>query len=235
MKKKKQSTFLNVLMIIAIAAIVFSGIMIAGNIRKSDAVKADSSPEPTLKISDVSEVSNETRMIVEESGITLDDYISVNVTDDNTESYITGNAVTSPAASSAPRCTLEIVCGTVLSNLDNLREGKEAFVPPNGIILAASTIEFEAGDTVFNVLQKACALADIQLEYSWTPLYDSYYIEGINNLYEFDCGEQSGWMYKVNGVFPDYGCSEYKLADGDTIVFCYTCAGLGADVGGSVY
>ena len=40
MKKKKQNTFLNVLMIIAIAAIVFSGIMIAGNIRKSDAVKA---------------------------------------------------------------------------------------------------------------------------------------------------------------------------------------------------
>ena len=77
MKKKKQNTFLNVLMVIAIATIVFSGIMIAGNIRKSDAVKADSSPVPTLKLSDVSKVSDETRMIVEESGITLDDHISV--------------------------------------------------------------------------------------------------------------------------------------------------------------
>ena len=70
-----------------------------------------------------------------------------------------------------------------------------------------------------------------QLEYSWTPMYDSYYIQGINNLYEFDCGAQSGWMYKVNGWFPNYGCSKYTLEDGDDIVWCFTCNGLGADVG----
>ena len=38
-------------------------------------------------------------------------------------------------------------------------------------------------------------------------------------------------MYKVNGWFPNYGCSSYKLEDGDTIVWCYTCKGLGTDVG----
>ena len=43
------------------------------------------------------------------------------------------------------------------------------------------------------------------------------YIEGINNLYEFDCGEQSGWMYSVNGWFPNYGCSRYQLKDGDVV------------------
>ncbi len=31
---------------------------------------------------------------------------------------------------------------------------------------------------------------------------DSVYVEGINNIYEFSCGEQSGWMYEVNGVYP---------------------------------
>ena len=62
-------------------------------------------------------------------------------------------------------------------------------------------------------------------------MYDSYYIEGINHLYEFDCGEQSGWMYKVNEWFPNYGCSSYELSDGDVIVWCYTCKGLGTDVG----
>ena len=46
-----------------------------------------------------------------------------------------------------------------------------------------------------------------------------------------DCGNESGWMYKVNGWFPNYGCSKYMLEDGDTIVWCYTCNGLGADVG----
>ena len=34
----------------------------------------------------------------------------------------------------------------------------------------------------------------IQLEFSYTPLYASYYIEGINHLYEFDVGPESGWM-----------------------------------------
>ena len=63
-------------------------------------------------------------------------------------------------------------------------------------------------------------------------LYNSAYIEGIANLYEFDCGSQSGWMYKVNGWFPNYGCSKYAVNEGDTIVWCYTCKGLGADVGG---
>ena len=56
------------------------------------------------------------------------------------------------------------------------------------------------------------------------------YIEGIGNLYEFDCGAESGWMYAVNGWFPNYGCSQYALQDGDTVTWVYTCD-LGRDVG----
>ena len=108
-------------------------------------------------------------------------------------------------------------------------------MPSNGIILSTSSVQYYDGETVFEVLKRACNAAGIQLEYSWTPMYDSYYIEGINHLYEFDCGSESGWMYKVNGWFPNYGCSAYTLEDGDVIVWCYTCNGLGADVGGSVY
>ena len=139
------------------------------------------------------------------------------------------------ASYSGPICTIEIRCDTILDNMENLTDGKNAYVPANGTILATSQVSFSEGETVFNVLQRACAAAGIALEYSWTPMYGSYYIEGINNLYEFDCGEQSGWMYKVNGWFPNYGCSSYTLKDGDIIVWCYTCNGLGADVGGSVY
>ncbi len=131
-------------------------------------------------------------------------------------------------------CTIEIRCNTILNNMEQLQPGKNGYVPANGTLLSISTIEFEVGETVFDVLKRACELADIQLEYSWTPMYNSYYIEGINNLYEFDCGNESGWMYKVNGWFPNYGCSAYPLKDGDTIVWCYTCKGLGADVGGGV-
>ncbi len=131
-------------------------------------------------------------------------------------------------------CTIEIRCDTILDNMDELAEGKNAYVPSNGCILAASRIGFDEGETVFDVLRRACSLAGVHLEFAWTPGYDSYYIEGIGNLYEFDCGSQSGWMYKVNGWFPNYGCSSYKLSDGDSIVFCYTCKGYGADVGGGM-
>ena len=132
-------------------------------------------------------------------------------------------------------CTITIRCDTILDNLENLTAGKEAYVPANGCILSTSTVEFEDGETVFDVLERVCSYAGIQLEYSWTPMYNSYYIEGINHLYEFDCGNESGWMYKVNGWFPNYGCSSYTLQGGDTIVWCYTCNGLGADVGGAAY
>ncbi len=132
-------------------------------------------------------------------------------------------------------CTIKIVCDTILDNMENLTAGKEGYVPSSGTILGTTSVEFSEGETVFDVLDRVCDSTGIQLEYSWTPLYDSYYIEGINHLYEFDCGSESGWMYKVNGWFPNYGCSSYYLEDGDTIVWCYTCNGLGADVGGQVY
>ena len=126
---------------------------------------------------------------------------------------------------------INIRCDTILDNMDELNPAKAEFVPEDGEILPMVSVYFYEGETVFEVLERVCKIANIQLEYSWTPLYSSYYIEGINHLYEFDCGEQSGWMYKVNEWFPNYGCSSYDVSDGDVIVWCYTCKGLGADVG----
>ena len=110
-------------------------------------------------------------------------------------------------------CTITIVCPTIFDNLNSLK------------------VTFTEGETVFDVLRRVCDAAQLQIEYSYTPLYESYYVEGINHLYEFDCGPESGWMFKVNEWFPNYGCSAYTLKDGDDIVWCYTCTGLGADVG----
>ena len=141
--------------------------------------------------------------------------------------------ITLDSTGGSKSCTIEIRCDTILDNMGNLKSGKEGYVPSSGKILSKTKVSFSDGETVYDVLKRACSNAGIQLEYSWTPLYNSYYIEGINHLYEFDCGSESGWMYKVNGWFPNYGCSSYYLEDGDSIVWCYTCNGLGADVGGS--
>lgn len=53
----------------------------------------------------------------------------------------------------------------------------------------------------------------------------------LNNIYEFSCGEQSGWMYEVNGVYPGKSCSKYDVEDGDIIKWNYTCK-LGKDLEG---
>ena len=140
-------------------------------------------------------------------------------------------ATTQPEVPKTYNCTITIRCDTILNNMDSLNPDKAAYVPESGVILQPISVEFTEGESAFDVLKRVCETANIPLEYSWQPLYDGYYLEGINHLYEFDCGDESGWMYKVNGWFPNYTISHYKLSDGDHIVLCYTCKGLGTDVG----
>ena len=129
-------------------------------------------------------------------------------------------------------CTLSVRCDTVLQNMGILNPGKKELIPPDGNVFSTAKVDFYEGETVFDVLLRSMKENKIHMEFVNTPIYNSAYIEGINNLYEFDAGELSGWMYKVNGWFPNYGCSRYQLEDGDVVEWVYTCD-LGRDVGGS--
>lgn len=136
-----------------------------------------------------------------------------------------------PAAEAPMTCTISICCATILDHLDELDPEKIELVPEDGWLLAPVTVEFAAGQTVFDVLLATVKANVIHMEYQNTPMYETAYIEGIGNLYEFDCGALSGWMYRVNGWFPNYGCSRYAVQAGDVIEWMYTCD-LGSDVGG---
>lgn len=125
-------------------------------------------------------------------------------------------------------CTFVIDCKTILDNKDKLKKGLEKYVPDDAVIFS-KTVGFNSGESVYDILRRICDENSIQMEASYTPAFSSYYVEGINNLYEFDCGQGSGWMYSVNGVFPNYGCSSYKPANNDEIAFRYTCE-LGYDL-----
>jgi len=129
--------------------------------------------------------------------------------------------------------TLSVSAATILNNMDIFDKDKLEVLPADGIIYKAQKVTFSEGETVFDVLLREMKKNKIHMEFSMTPIYNSNYVEGINNLYEFDAGELSGWMYKVNGWFPNYGSSRYKLKDGDVIAWEYTCD-LGRDVGGYV-
>ena len=130
----------------------------------------------------------------------------------------------------ANTCTLEIRCDTLLQHLDELSPGKADLVPEDGILLEKTTVSFESGESVFDVFRRCLREQNVHFEYVDAKAYGSTYIEGIGNLYEFDCGEQSGWLYFVNGISPGLGCSGYTVANGDEIVFAYTCD-MGADLG----
>ena len=127
-------------------------------------------------------------------------------------------------------CTISISCATLLDNMEQVPKEKVDLVPADGWLLETVEVNFAKGESVFDVLQRACREQKIHMEFMEMPMYDSAYIEGIANLYEFDCGPLSGWMYSVNGWSPNYGCSSYILQDGDVVHWVYTCD-LGVDVG----
>ncbi len=151
--------------------------------------------------------------------------------DDTAEPAESATAADTPPAE--PVCTVSISCAAILDNWDLLDPDKAELVPADGWLLTPVTVTLSDGESAFDVLLRVCQDNRIHLEYQDTPAYGSAYIEGIGNLYEFDCGDLSGWMFRVNGEFSNYGCSEYTLADGDVVEWVYTCD-LGADVGGGV-
>ena len=127
-------------------------------------------------------------------------------------------------------CSLYVRCDTLFNNIEKLDKSKISIIPGDGIIYKNSRVNISDGDSVFDILLREMKENKIHLEFTKTPVYNSAYIEGIGNIYEFDCGELSGWIYRVNGKVPSYGCSNYKVNAGDVVEFLYSC-NLGADIG----
>ena len=121
--------------------------------------------------------------------------------------------------------TLSIRCDTIKD-----REKVNRLIPDDGIILDTTTFTAAEGDTVYDVLIQAIRAEHIPLDNRGAK--GAAYIAGINALYEFDYGELSGWMYRVNGVFPDVGCESYHVSNGDKIEWLYT-TDIGKDLSDS--
>lgn len=125
-------------------------------------------------------------------------------------------------------CTIRVNCSTVLNHMDDLSDNLADYVPKDGVILKETKVAIHKEDSVYDVLERTLKENRILMEASFTG--DLAYVEGIDNLYEFSCGELSGWMYCVNGEYPHVGCSSYKVQDGDQIEWNYTCD-MGKDLG----
>lgn len=88
--------------------------------------------------------------------------------------------------------------------------------------IQTTNVSVPKDSTVYNVFDKALQAAGIQ----YTETQPGY-IGKIKSpagfwLGEFDNGPNSGWMYTVNGIHPLLGLMEFKVNDGDIIIWHYT-------------
>lgn len=149
------------------------------------------------------------------------------ITTGEASEYVEGGA--EGGSTAGGEVTILIECVTILDNMEKLDPAKTALVPEDGIIVAETTVAFEEGDTVLDILKQVTKDNKIQMEFEESPGYEGGYVNSINNIYEFDCGPASGWEYFVNDWEPNYGCGKYVLSDGDVIAWRYTCD-LGQDL-----
>jgi len=119
-------------------------------------------------------------------------------------------------------CTVTVECKKVLNYMDNLKAGHEAYVPSGGIFFSNYPVTIKNGSTAYDAVKIACTDNGVTINAS-NSQYGTY-IAGFNNIDEKDCGNQSGWLYSVNGKTPGKSCGKYIVSNGDNIVFSYTCS-----------
>ncbi len=119
-------------------------------------------------------------------------------------------------------CSLEVRCDDAL-NHELLSDEKRENLPEDGAIISKCDIQFTEGASILDILLREAQARKIHIEFAKSPIYNSTYIKGIANLYEFDCGALSGWSYTVNGEMPLVDCSQYIIENGDIISLTYIC------------
>ena len=118
--------------------------------------------------------------------------------------------------------TISVLCDALLGNLDLLDSDKHELVPEDGIIFPETVVTVYEGDSAFDALQREMRNARIHMAFNTIPIYDVTFVTAINNLFEFDAGPMSGWMYTVNDQDTGIGASQYILQPGDIVVWYFT-------------
>ncbi len=119
-------------------------------------------------------------------------------------------------------CTVTIDCSSISGNGALTAAGNpqlEAYAA-NPTILSVNINVSDTNDDgkvgVDEAIKQACDAYGIQYEFK-----SSSYLSGMNYLYEFDAGPNSGWMYKVNGRVPNKGCNSYYLNGSEDVLWYY--------------
>ncbi|MDE6412635.1 MAG: DUF4430 domain-containing protein, partial [Eubacterium sp.] len=83
-------------------------------------------------------------------------------------------------------------------------------------LISKTKCDVKEGTTVFDLLSQECSKNGIAVVHQ-----NKSYVKAIGGLAEKDCGNGSGWTYKVNGVKPMMSASKYVLKNGDVVEWYY--------------
>lgn len=122
-------------------------------------------------------------------------------------------------------CSITIDCSVLIDGKalkENGNENKQIYVPEDGKVVSKIDVKVKENSSVYDVLKAFCKKKNIQMEASYTAGLGTYYVEGINHLYQYDGGSGSGWVFFVNGSMLNYGASDAQVSQDDEIVWMYT-------------
>ena len=131
--------------------------------------------------------------------------------------------------SSSKYCTVSVSCTNAVKNIKKMKNGSAKIIPKSGIILKKTKVTLKSSDTVLAATRRVLKSKNIALSCKNETSVGSAYIEGIGGLFEFDGGDESGWMFSINGKFPSKGCNKIIVENKANIVWAYTL-NLGKDV-----
>jgi uncharacterized membrane protein len=94
---------------------------------------------------------------------------------------------------------------------------KITVIGPKGTILNGKPVNINNGETVLNVLIDAVGKTNVD----YTGNGATVYVRGIDNIYQFDYGQMSGWNYSVNGTAPSISAGAVQVKAGDEIEWKY--------------
>ncbi|AIF45504.1 DUF4430 domain-containing protein [Virgibacillus sp. SK37] len=99
-----------------------------------------------------------------------------------------------------------------------------------GMVLPSTKVTFQKGDTALDPTLRILKQKGIQISVRGSGA--TAYVEGIDNLYEFDEGPLSGWMITVDGVLIDRSAGIYPIHENSVIKWVYTTDYINNPAGG---
>ena len=127
-------------------------------------------------------------------------------------------------------CYVTIDCHTAVSSAELSGDIRE-LQPENGMVLEKYAVGITEGMNAMEAFEATCKANKLQFEYA--TMSGMKYVDGINNLYSYDCGDLSGWYSLYNGESPSVGMSEIRVEKDAELLLIYSCD-MGSDIGASM-